>query len=338
MVVIKGDQARLLSVAERTRHLFGKDQAQRAPARPRQEGEQLTLFEELETAEKDAGWGDVGLPPLGATTLDRVPTQRWSSSPRPERGAQTLPWSRRASAATRASGSSQVALGALSDQHRREALGRRRLGTQEGVGLLMAVDAHEWGPVAVRDARRRSRNRSRAAPGFGRGRSCPMDASPHGSGGPVAARPRAGSGGQGPPVHGAAGGAGGVSRPRRDRVPGCWKRLALPGRRLRARELGPRPRWVAYALWKVLCIRHAPARGLLLPERAPPMHRGSSGRSPTEWSARMALPDRERLSADTLVFVGSRSESDTFPYGFFQAWCLNRNLGRFETFGWQEIV
>jgi hypothetical protein len=29
----KGDQARLLSVAERTRHLFGNDQAQRAPVR-----------------------------------------------------------------------------------------------------------------------------------------------------------------------------------------------------------------------------------------------------------------------------------------------------------------
>jgi hypothetical protein len=37
-----------------------------------------------------------------------------------------------------------------------------------------------------------------------------------------------------------------------------------------------------------------------------------------------------------LVFVGCRSESDTFPYGFFQAWCLNRNVGRFESFGWQE--
>ena len=50
----------------------------------------------------------------------------------------------------------------------------------------------------------------------------------------------------------------------------------------------------------------------------------------------MALQDRERLSADTLVFVASRSESNTFPYGFFQASRLNRNLGRFELFGWQK--
>ena len=72
VVEIKGDQARLLSVAERTRHLFGKDQAQRAPARRAKKMKQLTLFEELEAAETDAGWGNVGLPPLGETTLDRV--------------------------------------------------------------------------------------------------------------------------------------------------------------------------------------------------------------------------------------------------------------------------
>ena len=71
VVEIKGDQARLLSVAERTRHLFGHD-AERAPARRAKKHKQLTLFEELEAAEKGAGWGDVGLPPAGETTLDRV--------------------------------------------------------------------------------------------------------------------------------------------------------------------------------------------------------------------------------------------------------------------------
>ena len=72
VVEVKGDQARLLSVAERTRHLFGKDQAQRAPVRRAKKVKQLILFEELDAAEKDAGWGDLGLPPLGETTLDRV--------------------------------------------------------------------------------------------------------------------------------------------------------------------------------------------------------------------------------------------------------------------------
>ena len=71
VVEVKGDQARLLSVAERTRHLFGMD-AERAPARRAKKRQQLTLFEELEAAEKDAGWGDVGVPSAGETTLDRV--------------------------------------------------------------------------------------------------------------------------------------------------------------------------------------------------------------------------------------------------------------------------
>jgi hypothetical protein len=34
VVEIKGDEARLLSVAERTRHLFGKDAVQQGHARP----------------------------------------------------------------------------------------------------------------------------------------------------------------------------------------------------------------------------------------------------------------------------------------------------------------
>ena len=71
VVEIKGSQARLLSVTERTRHLFGKKQTQLTPIR-RTKKKQLTLFEELEAAEQDAGWEDIGLPPLGNTTLDRV--------------------------------------------------------------------------------------------------------------------------------------------------------------------------------------------------------------------------------------------------------------------------
>jgi hypothetical protein len=72
VVEIKGDHARLLSVAERTRRLFGKEQTQQAAARRAKKVKQLSLFEELEAAEKDAGWGDIGLPPAGETTLDRV--------------------------------------------------------------------------------------------------------------------------------------------------------------------------------------------------------------------------------------------------------------------------
>ena len=74
VVEVKGNQARLLSVAERTRHLFGKEEVGRTSGRGRgkKKAKQLTLFEELEAVEKDSGWGDVGVPPPGETTLERV--------------------------------------------------------------------------------------------------------------------------------------------------------------------------------------------------------------------------------------------------------------------------
>ena len=72
IVEIKGDRARLVSVAERTRQLFGTDPTQSGQPRRTKKTKQLTLFEELEAAERGADWGDIGLPPLGDTTLDRV--------------------------------------------------------------------------------------------------------------------------------------------------------------------------------------------------------------------------------------------------------------------------
>ena len=35
------------------------------------------------------------------------------------------------------------------------------------------------------------------------------------------------------------------------------------------------------------------------------------------------------LSGETLVVVGSRDESATFPYGFFKWWKLDTNTGTF---------
>ena len=100
-------------------------------------------------------------------------------------------------------------------------------------------------------------------------------------------------------------------------------------------ENSARDEVVAYALWKVLCIRHA-LRVVFCYRSARTDAPRLIGSLADHVVGAMALPDRERLSADTLVLIGSRSESDTFPYGFFQAWCLNRNLGRFEPFGWRE--
>ena len=74
VVEVKGDKARLLSVAERTKHLFGKDaQAAEARGKRKKKNPQGSLFEELNEAEAGAagGWGVAG-PAAGATSLDRV--------------------------------------------------------------------------------------------------------------------------------------------------------------------------------------------------------------------------------------------------------------------------
>ena len=73
VVDVKGDKARLRGVAERTRHLFGKDEAAPTPTRRKKKSPQKTLFAELdETEAAEGGWSEMKGPPLGATVLDRV--------------------------------------------------------------------------------------------------------------------------------------------------------------------------------------------------------------------------------------------------------------------------
>ena len=74
VVAIEGETARLLPVAERTRALFGKDQAEapRGKRKKKQTQMKLAFAEEIERAEAEAGWGEKGVPQVGTTTLDRV--------------------------------------------------------------------------------------------------------------------------------------------------------------------------------------------------------------------------------------------------------------------------
>src|SRR5690606_25190370 len=73
-VEVKGDKARLLPVAERTSHLFGKgsDAGSAGKAR-KKKPQQKTLFAELDDAEAaESGWTAIKGPAAGATVLDRV--------------------------------------------------------------------------------------------------------------------------------------------------------------------------------------------------------------------------------------------------------------------------
>ena len=44
----------------------------------------------------------------------------------------------------------------------------------------------------------------------------------------------------------------------------------------------------------------------------------------------MGLAGRIKLDGRTLLVIGTRSESDTFPYGYFGWWELDPNTGTFE--------
>lgn len=78
VVEVKGDQARLLPVAERTAYLFGKDQASTPDQTGRgkkKKAAQMDLFAELtgaEATEAEAVWEEKTVSKPGATVLDRV--------------------------------------------------------------------------------------------------------------------------------------------------------------------------------------------------------------------------------------------------------------------------
>ena len=76
VVEVKGDKARLLPVAERTRYLFGKDSAEPTPAKkkPKKKDTQLSLFAALQEvdATESVEKPELKAPQLGFTVLDRV--------------------------------------------------------------------------------------------------------------------------------------------------------------------------------------------------------------------------------------------------------------------------
>jgi len=74
LVEIRGDEARLLPVTERTRYLFGKEDAQIKVSRRKKESKQIKLgfFRELEEGDEQAALTEKAAPMAGKTTLDRL--------------------------------------------------------------------------------------------------------------------------------------------------------------------------------------------------------------------------------------------------------------------------
>ncbi|NMC21637.1 MAG: hypothetical protein GYA33_14600 [Thermogutta sp.] len=76
VMAVEGETARLLPVAERTKALFGKDEAAAPRGKRKKKDRQMKMSfaEQLEQAEAETetGRGEKGMPKVGRTTLDRV--------------------------------------------------------------------------------------------------------------------------------------------------------------------------------------------------------------------------------------------------------------------------
>ena len=84
----------------------------------------------------------------------------------------------------------------------------------------------------------------------------------------------------------------------------------------------------AYSLWKVLCVRSRLRVVFCYRSRADERAELISFLRDEVLSG-INANDRANLKGDTLVVVGSRGDSATFPYGFFKWWELELNTATF---------
>ena len=96
-------------------------------------------------------------------------------------------------------------------------------------------------------------------------------------------------------------------------------------------ENNPHLDFIAYALWKVLSVR-ADLRLVFCYRRNPELATALVKHLREEVIGAMELTGRVALDGTTLLVIGSRSASETFPYGFFNWWRLDTNTGTFERF------
>ncbi len=87
--------------------------------------------------------------------------------------------------------------------------------------------------------------------------------------------------------------------------------------------------YIAYDLWKVLCVRAA-LRVVVC--YRPEGDQGSSLVRHLADTVVASLPHHARLNlgGETIVVIGSHANADTFPNGFFRWWRLDMNVGQFE--------
>jgi len=86
---------------------------------------------------------------------------------------------------------------------------------------------------------------------------------------------------------------------------------------------------VAYSLWKVLCVR-VMLRVVFAYRNDWEEARQLVRRLAEEVVPCISVEERASLVGETLLVIGSRGEGETFPWGYFKLWKLDKNTGRFE--------
>ena len=89
--------------------------------------------------------------------------------------------------------------------------------------------------------------------------------------------------------------------------------------------------YIAYTLWKLLCVG-AELRALFCYRKIADDGPALIGRLREDVIDALSLTQRQNLTGDTLVVVGSRAEAAAFPYGYFKWWRLEKNTGRFDLY------
>ena len=89
--------------------------------------------------------------------------------------------------------------------------------------------------------------------------------------------------------------------------------------------------YIAYNLWKLLCVR-ADLRVVYC--YRPEAEQGRKLMQLLSKDVIGALPVKQRTNfvGETLIVVGSYAAAEAFPYGFFKWWRLEKNVGRIRPF------
>ena len=86
---------------------------------------------------------------------------------------------------------------------------------------------------------------------------------------------------------------------------------------------------VAYSLWKVLCVR-TPLRVVFAYRRDAGEGAELVGRLTDSLIGGLSIAERLAFAGETSLIIGNRGGAETFPYGYFKAWTLDTNTGRFD--------